>query len=404
MKTKIFAFVCLVSLLAASVMLFPQDRQGTNSFTDQASVSVGRPRLVALGTAAMPHPYHIEARHWPAGCEQAKANFNAYGVVAFQTVVGNVVDSLLHGKPGLPSGGNARNVASDKCGDLFLSYDGENLTTSAGETAISKAMSDTAAQPASANYIALTNTAITAAVGDTSLSGEIVSNGLQRAQGTFTDTSAAIGTPPTPGSLATVGTSGATSIYYWVFACTYQGCTAVGSSANLASSNATLSTSNYNTGSFTGKLGAAFYRVIRTHNSTTPSGALAGGSCATMTTAGCDGEISTFASCTDLVAGTAPTCAFADTSNVLTAFTVPGSDQTFVGKYTLTKTFTATGTQAAQAFGILNAASTGTLYFEGTFTQASLVTNDTLAFTETVYHALDPKHDRVRNLDPALAY
>ncbi len=36
------------------------------------------------------------------------------------------------------------------------------------------------------NYIALTNTAVTPAAGDTTLSGEIVANGLSRAQGTVT--------------------------------------------------------------------------------------------------------------------------------------------------------------------------------------------------------------------------
>jgi hypothetical protein len=38
------------------------------------------------------------------------------------------------------------------------------------------------------NWIALTNTAVTPAAGDTTLSGEIVSNGLSRAQGTVTHT------------------------------------------------------------------------------------------------------------------------------------------------------------------------------------------------------------------------
>jgi hypothetical protein len=49
--------------------------------------------------------------------------------------------------------------------------------------------------------------------------------------------------------------------------------------------------------------------------------------------------------------------------------------------YTLSNTFTATGTQAAQAAGMFNASSSGTLCFENTFTQASLVSNDTLTVT-----------------------
>jgi hypothetical protein len=52
--------------------------------------------------------------------------------------------------------------------------------------------------------------------------------------------------------------------------------------------------------------------------------------------------------------------------------------------YTLANTFTATGTQAAQAAAILNASSSGTMCFENTFTQASLSTNDTLTVTWTI--------------------
>jgi hypothetical protein len=52
--------------------------------------------------------------------------------------------------------------------------------------------------------------------------------------------------------------------------------------------------------------------------------------------------------------------------------------------YTLAYTFTASGTQAAQAAAILNASSSGTMCFENTFTQASLVANDTLTVTWTI--------------------
>jgi hypothetical protein len=52
--------------------------------------------------------------------------------------------------------------------------------------------------------------------------------------------------------------------------------------------------------------------------------------------------------------------------------------------YTLANTFTATGTQAAQAAAILNASSSGTMCFENTFTQASLVSGDTLTVTWTI--------------------
>jgi hypothetical protein len=52
--------------------------------------------------------------------------------------------------------------------------------------------------------------------------------------------------------------------------------------------------------------------------------------------------------------------------------------------YTLAYTFTATGTQAAQAAAVFNATSSGTMCFENTFTQASLVANDTLTVTWTI--------------------
>jgi hypothetical protein len=359
MKRPYIVLTVLTGLIL-SVAAFTQDQNRSKGVTDIAEVHVGhgRPLMEAM---PMPHIYHLEARHWPIGCEADRAEYIRTGLLP------------LEGSP---------------CGSKFYDYMGENLVTSVGESGISKQMSDTAAQPASANYIALTNTGITPAVADTTLSGEIGSNGLQRAQGTFTDTSAALGTNPSMGAISQVGTSGATTVDYWVVACTFQGCTTItaATGAQTTASNSTLSTTVYNTSSFTGKLGAAFYRLIRTHNNTTPTGSLAGGG--TITTA--DGEISAgYISCATVggqTAGTAPTCNVADQSNTLGAFTVPGSDQTFAGKYTLTKTFTATGTQSAQAFGIFNAASTGTLFFEGTFSSASLITNDTLAFTETVYH------------------
>lgn len=63
------------------------------------------------------------------------------------------------------------------------------------------------------------------------------------------------------------------------------------------------------------------------------------------------------------------------------------------GQFTITKTFTASGTQSAQAAGLFTAAVTGTpcnngddgtLFAENTFTQVNLVTNDQLTVTWTV--------------------
>jgi len=52
--------------------------------------------------------------------------------------------------------------------------------------------------------------------------------------------------------------------------------------------------------------------------------------------------------------------------------------------YTLTHTFTASGTQAAQKAGMFNASSSGTMVFEAAFTQVSLGSGDTVTVTWTV--------------------
>lgn len=63
-----------------------------------------------------------------------------------------------------------------------------NLITSAGKDFISTQIGNNATGSNGANYIALTNTAITPAAGDTTLSGEIATNGLTRAQGAYAHT------------------------------------------------------------------------------------------------------------------------------------------------------------------------------------------------------------------------
>jgi hypothetical protein len=52
--------------------------------------------------------------------------------------------------------------------------------------------------------------------------------------------------------------------------------------------------------------------------------------------------------------------------------------------YTVKNTFTATASQAAQATGLFNASSSGTMCFENTFTQVTLNANDTLTVTWTI--------------------
>lgn len=79
------------------------------------------------------------------------------------------------------------------CGEdpttVFFDRSVHNLRTNAGGDAESSQIGNTSTQAASCNYIALTNTAITPDVTHTTLSGEISSNGLSRAQATYTNTS-----------------------------------------------------------------------------------------------------------------------------------------------------------------------------------------------------------------------
>lgn len=71
---------------------------------------------------------------------------------------------------------------------LFDTQSRHNLVTDAGFDFASKVLSDTAAQPAACNYIAVSNDATSPAAADTTLASEIAANGLSRAQGTFAHT------------------------------------------------------------------------------------------------------------------------------------------------------------------------------------------------------------------------
>lgn len=80
-------------------------------------------------------------------------------------------------------------VARHADGSIFFDQTVHNLRTNAGGDAQGSQMGNTGTQAAACNYIALTNTAVTPAVTDTTLSGEIVANGLSRAQGAWASTS-----------------------------------------------------------------------------------------------------------------------------------------------------------------------------------------------------------------------
>ena len=73
-------------------------------------------------------------------------------------------------------------------GTEFYHHEDHNLITTAGKDFISAQIGSTSPGANGANYIALTTTAVTPAAGDTTLSGELTTGGLGRAQGTYAHT------------------------------------------------------------------------------------------------------------------------------------------------------------------------------------------------------------------------
>lgn len=70
----------------------------------------------------------------------------------------------------------------------FYDHTDHNLRTTAGGDWQSSVMGNTAAPPATCNFIAVSNDAGAPAAGDTSVATEIAANGLTRAQGTYAHT------------------------------------------------------------------------------------------------------------------------------------------------------------------------------------------------------------------------
>lgn len=310
-------------LMAASTLAQTQVNQ-TQEFvqTQVVRAPVGMP---TDGGAPPVHPFTVVARHPKAGCD---------------------------------------NTA--ECGEIFYTHKGHNLRTSAGTTWQYNQMAGTTA--AVGTYMALTNTAITPAFADTTLSGEIAVNGLERGLAdTVTNGSTTLAVPAAA-TATVVGTTGSTSYYYWVAACNQGICTTPSAASNnVTTANATLSTTNYVSVAFTAVAGASTYQVYRTTTSAAPTtGSVLVGGQPACTAAG--------------------NCVVLDTSNTLSAVTIPGSNLTNYGKYVLVKTWTcSTASQSAQAFGIFNASSNGTMIFEGTFTQVNLNVGDTFQLTWTAY-------------------
>lgn len=79
-------------------------------------------------------------------------------------------------------------VTVTRDGQEIYRNEDHNLITNAGKDFISAQIGSLSPGTNGANYIALTNTAITPAAGDTTLAGEITLNGLGRAQGAYAHT------------------------------------------------------------------------------------------------------------------------------------------------------------------------------------------------------------------------
>lgn len=321
-------FIGLIAIgISARIAAQYQDGSGT---MESVMTRLGRVRPAIEGYGTPPHPVHLVARHPRMLCPWT----------AF-------------------------------CGEKFYESDTTNLRTSAGTTWQSELMGKTTTPSVNTqcNWIGLTNSAITPAFADTTLTGEIATNGLTRAQGTYTDSSGVITIPSAP-TVTPTGTTGATTLWYNILAGGQGIYTSIGTSTQTTTANATLSATNYNHISWTPVSGATTYLVLR-NTSNSFSGSL-------TAVAGRDST-----SQPDCSTGT---CFLDDIANTLagTVITVPGSNLTNYGHFAIAKTFTATGAQSAQAFGIFSASSSGTMCFEGTFSSVALNINDTFQLTETV--------------------
>lgn len=152
-----------VMLLAALLVPFGFAQSESAQFGAVASVTIGRGLIPTADIHFGPDPVVITLRH----CQDYRYKTGHWFFFNRHTRV------------------DAAACAEDPS-TVYSEQLTHNIVTDAGFDLISKAVSDTATQPAACNYIAVTNTAITPAAGDTTLSGEINNtNGLGRAIGTF---------------------------------------------------------------------------------------------------------------------------------------------------------------------------------------------------------------------------
>jgi hypothetical protein len=105
-------------------------------------------------------------------------------------VLRNVVtETARHcAKYALPSGGVDASACAADSSTIFYTHTDHNLVTNAGGDWAASVMGNTAAPPATATYIAVSNDATAPATSDTALAAEITTNGLARAQATYSHT------------------------------------------------------------------------------------------------------------------------------------------------------------------------------------------------------------------------
>lgn len=190
MKNR-FAFYLAVLFLAFSGIASAQEQLTTK---DAADVSVGRGRTFAEGLSTGDAADVRAGR--PANLEERLGNgVNLVEIVARHCSAyekkPNAIGRLFGKRSGIDAAACAANPST-----VFFREVGHNLRTNGGADWQAKVMSATAAPPATANYIALTNNASAADPADCAagsstctLTGEIGNtNGLGRAQGTFAHT------------------------------------------------------------------------------------------------------------------------------------------------------------------------------------------------------------------------
>ena len=82
-------------------------------------------------------------------------------------------------------------VIKDKYGNVKNVLETTNIRTNVGIDFVADALGNSGGQPAAADYIAVSNDAGAPAPADTTLTGELAVDGLERAQGTYSHTPAA---------------------------------------------------------------------------------------------------------------------------------------------------------------------------------------------------------------------